>query len=321
MENKTPENSIELKKPLPIVDGFVERDALEERLLETSVAPRVTLQMVEDNIIAEHYFTAYEARMGAIVQGTYHSIGTSTGSDKDLEALKLLTFCVMVLANGYTVHGVSACASPANYNPEIGRDIARRNAVSQVWGLMGYELRTKLDYQESMATGDVDDKLGRSLTMLLAASLGNTEAMKPEHAKIILSELIPSNIESNTALARICHEANKVWCELNGDMSQKPWCETSQEMKDSAISGVAFVRANPDAGDEAQHNSWMQERLAQGWVYGPEKDPEAKTHPCLVPFDELPHAQQFKDKLFRSIVLASLNNPVGLKPRPPLSLV
>lgn len=306
MKNNTPKNS---------------KDDLEERLLQISVAPRITPEMVEGNIITEHYYTAYEARMGAIVQGTYHSIGVATGSDKDLEALKLLTFCVLVLANGYTVHGHSACASAANFNAEIGREIARRNAVSQIWPLMAYELRTKLDYQEAMNGDDAEDKLGQSLARLLATSLGNPDALKPEHAKVILAELIPANIESNAHLARICHEANKAWCELNGDYSQVPWCEARQDLKDSAISGVAFVRANPDAGDDAQHNSWMEHKLSDGWVYGPEKDFEAKTHPCLVPFDELPHAQQFKDKLFRTIVLASMNNPVGYKTRPPLLLV
>ena len=60
------------------------------------------------------------------------------------EALKLLTFCVLVLRNGFTVTGQSACASPENFNAEIGRRIAREDAVRQVWPLMGYELRSSL---------------------------------------------------------------------------------------------------------------------------------------------------------------------------------
>lgn len=58
--------------------------------------------------------------------------------------LKLLTFCVLVLKNGFTVTGESACASPENFDAEIGRKIARQNAVQKVWPLMGYELRSKL---------------------------------------------------------------------------------------------------------------------------------------------------------------------------------
>jgi hypothetical protein len=70
--------------------------------------------------------------------------------------------------------------------------------------------------------------------------------------------------------------------------------------------GVAFHKANPDAGDSASHDSWMAQKIADGWVYGPEKDPDATppTHHCIVPFDELPKVQQAKDALFRSIVHA-----------------
>lgn len=279
----------------------------EQTLIQKAKAPRVTLVALEQNIVAEHYFTAFEGRMGSIVEGTYESVGSKAGSEHELEALKLLTFCVLVLANGFTVHGVSACASPENYDRDIGRQIARKNAVDQIWPLMGYELKTKLHHQETM---EENDSLGRALTMLLAHSFGNPTALKSEDAKIILDELIPQNVESNEDIARICHEANRSWCELNGDDSQLPWEFAAQWQKDSAIAGVIFVRANPDAGDEAQHESWIAQKIADGWVYGEVKDPEAKTHPCLVPFEELPHHQQFKDKLFRSIVLASLNPPL-----------
>lgn len=59
-------------------------------------------------------------------------------------ALSLLTFCVLVLRNGFTVTGESACASPENFDAAIGRRIARQNAVNKIWPLLGYELRTKL---------------------------------------------------------------------------------------------------------------------------------------------------------------------------------
>ena len=59
-------------------------------------------------------------------------------------ALGLLTFCVLVLRNGFTVTGESACASPENFDAEIGRKVARQNAINKVWPLMGYELRSKL---------------------------------------------------------------------------------------------------------------------------------------------------------------------------------
>lgn len=103
-------------------------------------------------------------------------------------------------------------------------------------------------------------------------------------------------------IAQVCHEANKSWCEQNGDYSQKPWNEAEDWQRESALKGVEFRINNPDAGHDAQHNSWMQEKINDGWVYGPKKDAEAKTHPCIVPFEQLPVFQQKKDALFCAIV-------------------
>ena len=103
-------------------------------------------------------------------------------------------------------------------------------------------------------------------------------------------------------IAKACHEANKVWCQANGDDTQKHWIEAEQWQRDSAISGVQFKLNNPDAGHDAQHNSWMKEKVDGGWVFGEVKDAEAKTHPCIVPFEQLPEFQQKKDALFCAIV-------------------
>lgn len=110
------------------------------------------------------------------------------------------------------------------------------------------------------------------------------------------------NQEEVTAIAKACHQANKAWCEVNGDNSQKDWEEAEQWQRDSAIMGVNFRLENPTAGQDAQHNAWSKDKLADGWVYGEEKDAEAKTHPCLVPFNELPEFQQKKDALFCAVV-------------------
>lgn len=105
-------------------------------------------------------------------------------------------------------------------------------------------------------------------------------------------------------VARICHEVNRQWCAFNGDDSQPSWDNAPDWQRQSAINGVRFHVANPDAGDSASHDSWMREKVDAGWVYGETKDPEATppTHHCIVPFDELPRDQQFKDHLFRTIV-------------------
>lgn len=109
---------------------------------------------------------------------------------------------------------------------------------------------------------------------------------------------------SDEQIARVTHEANRAWCEFNGDFSQPSWDEAPEWQKDSARKGVRFHYENSGAGDSASHDEWMRVKLEEGWVFGPIKDPEAKTHPCIVPFEELPREQQFKDRLFRTIVHA-----------------
>lgn len=103
-------------------------------------------------------------------------------------------------------------------------------------------------------------------------------------------------------VAKVCHEANRAWCETNGDISQKRWEDAEQWQRDSAVAGVKFALANPEAPDSAQHDAWSADKIKDGWRYGEVKDAVAKTHPCLVAFERLPPMQQFKDRLFRTIV-------------------
>ena len=98
-------------------------------------APRITPADIEANIVDEVYFTAAQ--------------GCNADESNDpvlqsLDQLGLMTFCVLVLKNGFTVTGESACVSPENFNAAIGRKIARENAITNIWPLMGYELRCKL---------------------------------------------------------------------------------------------------------------------------------------------------------------------------------
>lgn len=106
------------------------------------------------------------------------------------------------------------------------------------------------------------------------------------------------------AIAAACHEMNRVYCQFLGDDSQLPWADAPDWQRTSAVHGVEFRLANPDAPDSASHDNWMAEKVADGWVYGEVKDPEKKTHPCIVPFDQLPKEQQLKDVLFGAVVRA-----------------
>ena len=105
-------------------------------------------------------------------------------------------------------------------------------------------------------------------------------------------------------IASVCHEVNKAYCEAIGDISMLSWHPAPEWQKASAVAGVEFHMANPDAGPEASHESWLKLKTEEGWVYGAVKDPGKKEHPCMRPFSELPPQQQAKDHLFRAVVHA-----------------
>lgn len=113
-------------------DATIEQEIQDKGL----AAPRITPADIEANITSEFYFTAADGLEGAN--------GRRPNSVRAGTALGLLTFCVLVLRNGFTVTGESACASPENFDAEIGRKIARQNAVSKVWPLLGFSLKQKL---------------------------------------------------------------------------------------------------------------------------------------------------------------------------------
>ena len=130
---------------------------LEQQIKEAGAdkAPRITPDHIKSKIKSEHYFTAASGIIGedAILKAEvdYSDIP---------ESLKLLTFCVLVLENGFTVTGESACASPENFNEEIGRKIAYDNAIDKVWLLEGYLLKQNLHEQsqsQEMLKGFLED--------------------------------------------------------------------------------------------------------------------------------------------------------------------
>lgn len=108
----------------------------------------------------------------------------------------------------------------------------------------------------------------------------------------------------NEEIARVAHEVNRAYCQALGDDSQPHWEDAPQWQKESALSGVTMHIENPDAGPESSHENWMAQKESEGWVYGEAKDPEKKTHHCMVPFDQLPPEQQAKDFIFRGVVHA-----------------
>lgn len=104
------------------------------------------------------------------------------------------------------------------------------------------------------------------------------------------------------AAAREAHEVNRAYCKGLGDYSHLPWDEAPAWQRSSAIAGVRRVVDDPDITPKQLHESWLGQKLAEGWVYGETKDAEKKTHPCMLPYEDLPEAQRTKDELFGSTV-------------------
>lgn len=103
-------------------------------------------------------------------------------------------------------------------------------------------------------------------------------------------------------IARVCHEANRALQAINGEEVGPEWDDAPKWMRDSAEDGVTNIIAG--ATPRESHENWMRYRAADGWVYGEVKDESLKTHPCMVPYDDLPYSQRIKDSLFHGVVHA-----------------
>lgn len=104
-------------------------------------------------------------------------------------------------------------------------------------------------------------------------------------------------------IARVCHEANCALQRAFGDPNPSPpWEDAPDWQRESAVRGIETALAG--ATPEQQHEAWCRDKLAAGWRYGETKDADAKTHPCLVPYAELPPEQRAKDYVYGAIVRA-----------------
>ncbi len=109
-------------------------------------------------------------------------------------------------------------------------------------------------------------------------------------------------------IAEVCHEANRAYCEALGDSTQPNWADAPDWQRESAIKGVLFKEAMPNSTPADSHNSWLIEKQNQGWLYGEQKDPDKKTHPCMVDYEQLPKEQRAKDYIFQAIAGTMLKN-------------
>ncbi len=136
-----------------VTDQHIEKEIQAKGL----TAPRVTPEHIEGIIVSEHYFTGAQGDAKAVEDAAFSGGAINAAASRTTpESLKHLTFCVLVLKNDFTVTGESACASPENFDEEIGRKIARQNAVNKIWQLEGYLLKQHL-YEQSVSEPLPDD--------------------------------------------------------------------------------------------------------------------------------------------------------------------
>ena len=121
-----------------------------------------------------------------------------------------------------------------------------------------------------------------------------------------------SNETTVEACARAAHEVNRAYCLATGDASQPSWDDAPEWQRTSARNGV--TGALNGATPEQSHESWLDEKRATGWKYGPVKNPETKEHPCFIPYDGLPPSQRAKDQLYVTTVRAVAAALGGITP-------
>lgn len=105
-------------------------------------------------------------------------------------------------------------------------------------------------------------------------------------------------------IAELCHTINRFYSQLIGDPMQPRWEDMPEDIRKGVISAVYMVLNEPDMTPRAQHEAWCDAKVREGFVYGPVKDLENRTHPLLIPYDQLPKEQQAKDSLFMGTINA-----------------
>ncbi|KKK57563.1 hypothetical protein LCGC14_3053210 [marine sediment metagenome] len=117
-------------------------------------------------------------------------------------------------------------------------------------------------------------------------------------------------MNSTTEIAQVAYEANRAYCQSLGDYNQANWNFCDQWQRDTVINGVRAIERGVVTGPEQSHENWLEHKENEGWQWGIKKNTDRKrgalTHPCMVPFKELPETQKMKDRLFFAIVTTLL---------------
>lgn len=135
-------------------------------------------------------------------------------------------------------------------------------------------------------------------------SFSPAKAFEDGYTRVTLTA--PDEIEDISRIARVCHEVNRAYCASLGDTSQPAWEDAPEWQRSSARAGVEAIVRNPETTPEQSHEGWLAIKAADGWKYGPVKNPETEEHPCFVPYADLPPEQRVKDHIFGAVVRALL---------------
>lgn len=170
-------------------ENLMQGTVTERELASKAVAPRVTEADLEAEITSEHCFTAAQGDLKAQEDAAFATGARDGAQARPVpESLRLLTICVLVLRNGYTVTGTSACASPANFDADVGKRLARQDAVRQVWPLLGYALRDRLHHAPAVHAAvvalDVSARVCEG-NAPVHASMGNHEQAETSTANAV----------------------------------------------------------------------------------------------------------------------------------------
>lgn len=129
----------------------------------------------------------------------------------------------------------------------------------------------------------------------------DTQADSRVHVAALKLPSVATGLSWLDRISVLAHEANRIWSILHGDNSHATYIDAPDWQKESSRLGVQGVADGTITTPEESHASWLKAKLDDGWQYGPVKDPEAKTHPCIVPYNALPAEQQAKDAIFFGI--------------------
>lgn len=133
--------------------------------------------------------------------------------------------------------------------------------------------------------------------------LEHVEILPPSPIPVIPEESVHTPTKMDIPLEQVaimCHQGNIAAQIVAGETPSPRWVWMRPEIKESTREGIRKAMAG--ATPEEMHASWSQNRKDAGWVYGEAKDEVEMTHPCLVPYSELPEAQRVKDAVMLDVV-------------------